>query len=285
MADFRNYAKAMASGVLRRSGLQLRRVSKHNRHDRICDIALPHHSTPRVIVNTTPKAGTYLFASIVEELGFHHSHLHLGDEKLQAYDRNLLDEGLRNPRLFDVHLPLSESRNLVRSGELAVGHLAYSPEREREFSQFKMILVMREVRASLISFARMLAFSGKSGSEIATKIKREGVAPFLELRGKARLQQIEKIVAWRDCPQVCLLKFEDLAENPSAVVEKIAKFLNLSGIEPNSVYEKACNKATLTKGEKYPQVIWDDRAERLFTELGGRELNSKLGYRTDTKHS
>jgi hypothetical protein len=236
------------------------------------------NTPPRVLVNTTPKAGTYLFASIIEELGFHHSYLHLGDNKLQAYDARLLNAGLTQPRKFDVNIRLSESRKLIRKGELAVGHIKHSKQREYELRNFYIVLAVRELRSSLISFARMLAFSEKFGKEMSEQIKNEGVTPLLRARGEARLKQIEAINEWRKCENTLFIRHEDITKKPDESIEKISKFLGVTDVDTAAVHQNAASQATLTKSAGYPIVRWDERAENLFTRLGGPKLNSKLGY-------
>jgi hypothetical protein len=265
--------------ALRKSGFELRRVKEETYQGHFIDAAsISIHTPPRVLINTTSKAGTYLFAAVVEELGFHHSYLHLGQERLQAYDRHFLSDGLRKPRLFDVKLPLTESRKLIRSGELAVGHIPHSCANERDLANFKIILAQRELRASIISYARMIAFSGRWGQEIQMKIQREGVAAFVSACGEHFLEGTERIFRWSQCSQVRVLRFEDLLSSPTNTVKEIAEFLGVAVDSPMTVHQTAFGKDTLTKGERYPKLDWNDKAERLFSEIGGPALNVKLGY-------
>lgn len=267
--------------MTRREHASTEREQVKRPQDHVVDIDTADELPHRVLINTSPKAGTYLLASIVEQLGFRHSYYHLQARKLQAYDRNDLDQGLKHPRRFDVPLELSESRKLIRSGELAVGHLEHSREREHLFRNFRIILAQREIRSALVSYARMLGFAGKAGPELTERIGNEGVSALIADRGAGLLRTIERMIPWRDCGNVLFVRFEDLHADPLNVTGAISEFLGVQVDDPSETMRRARDKHTFTKSQRFPDLSWDDAAEELFERLGGPELNRRLGYENE----
>lgn len=276
MKPLRNAATSSVRFMVHKLGYELIKKPQEIGQKHITDEGPGDKIPKRILVNTMPKAGTHLFSGIVETMGFHNTNIHIEEQRIQAYDQFALEDGLRKPRRFDVKIPVWESRKLIRFGELAFGHLEYSRENELYFRNYKIILVVRELRSAIISYARMMAHSGRGG--YSGEIINDGVCAFLRVSGSNYLRKIEKINSWKNCEQTLLLKFEDLHKEPERVVSDISKHLDVDINQPKKIYEKALTKETLTKSSDYVKLDWTDQAEQLFTDLGGLDLNAKLGY-------
>lgn len=233
----------------------------------------------RVLIVTQPKAGTYLVAEIVRLAGFHHSYLHLGMRRLQAYDRNYLREGLSNPRMFDVACGIEESRKLVRFGELAVSHLEYSADLARQLSKFRIIHVKREMRSSFISWSRMLLHSNKFGSNMSDAIRQRGVSAFMDARGLAMIRNAVSINEWSNEENVLSLKMEEMMSDPVGAVDSIIQHVHGDRpSEASGLWAQATSAETLTSSASFPKVSWTAQDESTFRDIGGREANKRLGY-------
>lgn len=238
-----------------------------------------HGAPPRVLVNTQPKAGTFWVAALAEGLGFHHTHLHLGRTVSQAYDGRFITEGLRDPRAFDVHLPYWEARALVRSGEVATAHLTYDEERERLLRGFRVIVVNRELRAAMTSYARMYLASDRRGSErLRAAVAEEGVAGCIRIRGGRIAQQAVEVYRWRNAANTLHLRYEDLRAAPAEALSRIAAFLNTPCADPAGIFERATSADSLTKSENFRALPWRTEEEAAFRAVGGEAANAILGY-------
>jgi hypothetical protein len=244
-------------------------------------VSLPEtpRGCPRVMLMTQPKAGTYLYSEILKGLGIHQTYFHIGKDKLQAYDRALLDDGLANPELFDCMFPLSQSRRLVRSNEFAASHLAPDPDVIPLLQGFKIIAAIRELRKSMLSYTRFVLASGRGSSELSRKLVQEGVCGYIEVRGQWYIERAIAIANWKSQPNALLVRFEDLHADPSGEVERLAQHLeSVSSFDYLRIYNDALNARTMTKSTGWEELSWTDEAERAFEKIGGPQANHILGY-------
>lgn len=233
----------------------------------------------RVLIITQPKAGTYLAAEILSMAGFHNTHLHLGLDRLQAYDKRFLSEGIARPRQFDVAISIEQSRKLIRFGEVAVSHLPYSNELEVLISNYKIIHIKRELRSAFRSWARMLLYSNKFGEEVSSAIRREGIAGFMRVRGKVNIVKAININGWRRAKNVHSITLEELLSDPEKEVANMLEHVG-SPLADNAptIWSRVTQMPTLTSSEKYPELSWTPHDELVFKEIGGPAANKVLGY-------
>lgn len=233
----------------------------------------------KVLVVTQPKAGTYLAAEILSLAGFHNTHLHLGIDRLQAYDKYFLTEGMARPRQFDAEIGIAESRKLIRTGEIAVSHLPYSRELAKQLSGFKIVHVKRELRSAFRSWARMLLHSGRLGRDMSKLIESNGVAGFMKVKGKASISSALSIDSWKDEENVLSIKMEELLSEPDINIELILSHVKSPpGSSTTTIWKQASATQTLTRSKSYPALAWTTNDERMFEQIGGPAANMKLGY-------
>ena len=154
---------------------------------------------PRVILATQPKAGTYLYSSLLAGLGFEQTYFHLSNDKMQAYDKNTPNLNTNQPRIFDCYIPLVESRRLVRSGQFAVSHLVPTGNVADLLEEFKIIAINRELRAGITSFAKFIISTGRGDNspDLRDRILNEGIAAFLERKGASYIKKAIMISKWK----------------------------------------------------------------------------------------
>lgn len=233
----------------------------------------------RVLIITQPKAGTYMIAEILRQAGLHHTYLHLGAHRLQAYDSFFLRDGLFNPRKFDVACGIEESRKLVRCGELAVSHLPFSTDLAEKLSGFKIIHIKRELRSAFISWCRMLLYSEKFGPQVSDLIRTENIAGFMRSRGKNRIRNALFINAWSRSENVLSLKMECVISDPGKSIDAMLKHVDCKpSMSATEIWERTGREETLTNSAKHPELKWTAGDEEVFREIGGPDANRRMGY-------
>ena len=82
-----------------------------------------------------------------------------------------------------------------------------------------------------------------------------------------------------------LTNFEALEKNPKEHLISVINFLQKQTIqyELDKLYEHSLAKSTITKSDKFINLTWTDKEEKLFREIGGIEANEILGYDPDGK--
>jgi len=278
--------RTAAARILLRLGYEVRPLRPRRCEQRFCDVPLSRlpetscqQSLNRVLVITQPKAGTYLVAQILKESGFEHTHLHLGRDRLQAYDPHFLHTSMQNPSLFNVFCPIQESRNLIRFGQVAVSHICYEPHLAEAFSNFRIIHVKRELSSSIRSLARMYLHSDAKGRKFKDAISKDGVSGLLRLRGRRTISEALEINKWSEQENVISLKIEDIKSSPEQAIDAI---LNHVHHQPErsaqTIWNQAVSAGTLTKAAHFPELDWTEEDEAAFMEIGGHEANRALGY-------
>ena len=103
----------------------------------------------RVMIISQPKAGTYLCANILKELGLKFAGFHIGEPKYDRYpelNHPRYKEVLKNPKLAETKCPMEESVKLVRDGHFGVGHFLYNEEAESILQPLSLIHISEPTR-------------------------------------------------------------------------------------------------------------------------------------------
>jgi hypothetical protein len=245
---------------------------------------MPEH---RVLVVSIPKSGTYLTAELVKALGYRWTGMHVGETAYSDYSRSDLDEARRDPGRFARSEPLSTSLERIQPGEFAVGHLRFKPEIIEATRPFKRIYLTRDLRSALISYMRFMHSTGRLGARhlawypVADLRRRCHV--FLQVSAPLILKwYYEGMAGWSNLDDTLHVRFEDLTgdvERATRAIEAVATFLVVSNCDAAGILRASLATETITKSERLTRLedYWSPQAEQRFIEIGGPELNARLG--------
>ena len=250
---------------------------------------------PKVILNTIPKSGTYLYSKLFEELGYYNTGIHLSSESVQDFRFETLESIVSDAERFRVFLPLYRSRNLLHSGQFSVVHLDCTEETVNLLSDMTLFFAIRDLRSVMVSFMRLFLDPRKKNNKSAKKYEglhgSDLMLRFLEQEGGSYLtNRIGPIVPWVDNPNVEVLRFEHIAgisgkEPQLQSFNRIAARLEVNIPDEPGKFLK--NKVlgqrtrTWTGSLSIYKEYWSDQVEEKFKELGGVNYNIRLGYQSD----
>jgi hypothetical protein len=246
---------------------------------------MPDH---RVIVVSIPKSGTYLVAEILKALGYRSTGMHLAETAYTDYTGSPLAEARQDPGRFIRSEPLSRSLARIQPGEFAVGHLPFKDEVVHATRPFKRLFLTRDLRLALISYMRFMQATGRLGaSQLAwysIPDLRQRCHVFLQASAPYILKRFyEGMVGWKECDGTLPVRFEDLTndtQRAAGVIESIAEFLGVANCNAQDVLRSSLATETITKSDGLTRLedYWSAQAEKRFIEIGGPELNARLGW-------
>lgn len=252
------------------------------------EIAVSKH---RVLVTSIPKAGTYLMAEILKDLGLKTTGMHLLQDFYTDYSQATLEEARNSPESLKRPVPLENSLENVAPGSFAVSHIACEERMTELTRDFKRIFLYRELRTCLVSHQRFF-FKTKRGDPnhnnwITVASPKKRMLGFLrELGSYIVSHNYQSMLGWLKHPGTLSIRYEDLAagnEQSANNVDLIAWYLNLDHIDSQAILENALSADTLTKSPKQSRVVdyWSDEAEEWFIQSGGAAVNTALGFTED----
>ena len=179
----------------------------------------------KVFVLSQPKAGTYLCANILQELGFKFNQLHFSEKKYERYpDPNgKYRAKLQYPHNLQTRMPLEESLELLKDNDVGVGHLGFTQKNEALLSDFKKIVLTRPKGEILESLQRWTEFSRRPPANI-----------------EHTLARCEAVTKWIERPGIFHMTFDDMR---NVNVEKINQLQDFLKIKPKLDSKEVCRKA------------------------------------------
>lgn len=242
----------------------------------------------KVAVVTLPKAGTYLMAEVLVELGYVNTHLHAWAGGVEDGRDRPAEQAPADYLAHRVALPVEVSAPLIRPGQFWVGHFEAVPCRG-PLAGFRKILMIRDLRFGLVSFMRWMAKPGRGGAAADAwrhlPETTEKLLAFFETHGRGYLTWCADIVGWCETPDVCVLRFEDVAglhgEPAQAdAATALATFLVEVPEAVGAALRRSVGRTTKTYSGRLSSLegLWSPRVEQVFEEAGGVELNRVLGY-------
>ena len=248
-------------------------------------------SRHRIVVCSLPKAGTYFLAEVLSQMGCVATLLHLSSEVLTDYRWATRQEAREEYQRFITSLELSKSLKLVQPGQFAVGHLGCSPQSRALLSDFKKVFLYRDMRDGLVSFLRFAADTQREGprtrdwSDLPDGPGK--MLGFLDHLGESYFAMCLPMGDWLDQTDVFKLSFETLygdhgIEAQRKALEALYAYLEISerSVPPEELVAKAMGRPTKTWSGRRTErgIYWNADVEARFRELGGLELNERLGY-------
>jgi hypothetical protein len=244
-----------------------------------------------VFVCSVPKAGTYLLAEILQEMGLENTRLHLSPTALTDYRFCTRSEARRDYLQLLRPVPLNRALDMMLPGQFSVGHLDYSPEIVSALNEFRVLFVRRNIRDCLISFMRWEESTGRDPERTRDWAGMpdgpDKTLVYLRDLGSQFLQWSQGIIGWAECAQAEQVTFEGLwgdygEAHQVSDLKRIFRFCEIAASEPerSAMIRRVMGAETMTwSGARTNNAIfWDDRVERAFVELGGVAINRALGY-------
>ena len=267
-------------------------------------ILQPKHKT---ILVSVPKAGTYLAAQILQQLGLTDSHLHLrhDDQATGVYDFRgaPMKMSMKEQEQRFIPMPLHEALSMVHSNEFVLGHLPPIPEVKNQlYLDFKIVFLVRDLRDCLISHMRyMISIGGVSAAEhpwCTLQDEQERFKQYLiNYADKiGPLVNMKLIACWEydlrnpyPGMEIHKLHFEDLVSADqsaaTAAVDSLSSFLGLAQRDDlDSIIRHVIGAETLTKSgsQTFRDKYWSSFAEEWFTErildAQGNNVNKLIDY-------
>lgn len=245
----------------------------------------------RGFIVSIPKSGTYLTASIIEYLGMVNTNVHMFESGFSDYRYRSIPEMISQHERFKVHWPFSESVDIIQPGQFSVGHIPYNKETCSALKEFKLILMIREIRSVFISLMRWYSNEGR-GEEQGIEWKkigdkRERLTVFLSLYCEELIKRMELIAGWYLHPNILVIRFEDLYGDSGerSQIDIINQISTLFGfddekLDKHDLLKKVINQPTKTWSGKRSNLkeYWSSQSEKIFIQNGGNKINALLGY-------
>ena len=187
----------------------------------------------KVIIISQPKAGTYLAANLLQELGLTFSGYHISESYYQKYDLNNLTDSVKHPHRYKILSELSNSLESIADNEFSVSHLEHKQENKEILYNYKKIIVSRNYSNALESWKR---FSELRSIPHYSKVK------------KLTEVSYNNILQWLDEPDTYSITFEDMINKNNFIVDRLQIFLfNKIIVNSQLSLEQALSKPSLTK--------------------------------------
>ena len=162
----------------------------------------------KCFIISQPKAGTYLCANLLSEFGLGFDGYHISPQHYQKHDIDNLDQARKNRRNTKTKSSLAESLHLIKENYFGVGHLEHTDTTEELLTNFKKILLLRDLETSKQSWHRWAKAQGKSLTTYnLNKKHRQGIAN------------------WQNKSSVYTLDFFDLKNRNKEKIEHLQLFL------------------------------------------------------------
>lgn len=137
----------------------------------------------KIIILSQPKAGTYLCANLLQELGFGFDGYHLARKKYHKYPPPtdpLFKMALKDPKHVEYKIRLKESIKSIAEGSFAVSHLIYNPTTESLLQGFHKICITRPENEIFDSLKRWEKATGRPPANMIPTVARiHGVAKWI----------------------------------------------------------------------------------------------------------
>jgi len=187
----------------------------------------------KYLVISQPKAGTYLSANLLEEMGLIWTKLHFADNSVRSFQDINISEARMNNTHKTINRSLPDSLNLIPDGGFAVSHMKHSVEIEKKLSNVKKILLVRNFDETYESTKTFLKETNRKFSLNNLQSMHDAVIP------------------WKNCSDVFFMQFDDMINKNVIVLDKLQYFLfNELRVDSLQTIKSALNKDSITKSNK-----------------------------------
>ena len=188
----------------------------------------------KCFIISQPKAGTYLCANILKELGFHFHNNHFSEKHFAIYPpvgSPELAVKLQHPHRARVRHVLQQSLPRIKSGQVGVGHLIYKHDTEKRLRKFYKIVLTRDKKDILASMERWTKFSKRPPANL-----------------NAVLDTADRILPWIARQGVFHMTFNDMKNMNLDKINKLQSFLRIyHSLGSETLIKRALAEPSITK--------------------------------------
>ena len=188
----------------------------------------------KCFIISQPKAGTYLCANILKELGFHFHNNHFSEKHFAIYPpvgSPELAVKLQHPHRARVRHVLQQSLPRIKSGQVGVGHLIYKHDTEKRLRKFYKIVLTRDKKDILASMERWTKFSKRPPANL-----------------NAVLDTADRILPWIGRQGVFHMTFNDMKNMNLDKINKLQSFLRIyHSLGSETLIKRALAEPSITK--------------------------------------
>tara|TARA_X000001382_G_C3172073_1_gene179873 strand:+ start:1791 stop:2375 length:585 start_codon:yes stop_codon:yes gene_type:complete len=188
----------------------------------------------KCFIISQPKAGTYLCANILKELGFHFHNNHFSEKHFAIYPpvgSPELAVKLQHPHRARVRHVLQQSLPRIKSGQVGVGHLIYKHDTEKRLRKFYKIVLTRDKKDILASMERWTKFSKRPPANL-----------------NAVLDTADRILPWISRQGVFHMTFNDMKNMNLDKINKLQSFLRIyHSLGSETLIKRALAEPSITK--------------------------------------
>jgi len=187
----------------------------------------------KILVVSQPKAGTYLCGNILEELGFHHTYIHISESKHEKYDPNNMEANRKTPQKFTQKSQPQKSINLIGDGAFGMTHIQRNKQIDNTVKGFKIIFLERPFEDAKKSWDRFVKQSKRPSSN-----------------PKMNKKYFDRLQSWKKLPNVFTLTFDQMISDDITAINELQRWL-WGEVKHNSkkVLANAKSKDSLTKSK------------------------------------
>ena len=250
----------------------------------------PSRWTQRIIVNTVPKAGTYLIDHALESIGFNKLEFHVGSEILHDNRGVDMDKVHWDPDARLILCPARSFAAIMGPGEFAVGHIGSLEElksiRESGVHLINCVRDLRKVLKSYYNFKKNNVRSVSPADDLWRRLPTEkgGFESFLIQFADLDVKFVRHMASLMADNFPDRIGFEEIVSGEFSEASRTT----LDRIEPGFA-DEFCHQCTASVGQKTstysgePKTgadIWNPDIERFFVDFGLARINEALGYET-----
>jgi hypothetical protein len=241
----------------------------------------------RIIVNTIPKAGTYLVDRVLANIGYRPTKLHLSSHFLDDNRLHREDDIHRAPHTRRHNCPASAFAELLAPGEYAVGHIADQTQlnaiRSNGVCILHCIRDLKDVLVSLFHF-KLRQVDPVSAADRLWRAgnRQDAFKSFLLHYADKDIAHIKEMANFIGARREPVIRFEDLVAG--RLTE--AAWRQLDGIEEGlgAIFAAALPDAigtktsTLSEARAAHEEYWNADIQAFFEASELSFCNTRLGY-------
>ncbi len=238
-----------------------------------------------IVVSTIPKAGTYMVAELLMQLGLKNYGWHIAPDHKTKFVTPPNGASITWDTEDKPCKMMQEFRKLQQN-EFAVCHIP-PHQFDVDFTSKSLIIFchrdLHQVFASNYFFLRDGRRLPPASQALADTDPADSFQLFLEQSGPAHMRLISNLLAWYSYPDVIKISYAKFLKDESYSTDMIRQICNSGDLEQPAnlatIWQQVLSAMTPTKSNPdHPNRpnIWTDATENTFDGLHGNELNQRL---------